>query len=279
MIRDLDETLRAALHDPAQMTMFPELAAADIAFDRPTDPYAPLRTTLNLFLYELRENTELRINDPEVAIVNGKAVTRPAPMRLYCSYLVTAWPIGGPEQPLQEHRLLTQALRVLSRYPTLPPSFLHGSLIGQAPPLPMVTLHPDSLKAMSEFWTSLGNRMRASLTVTVTISVPVFADVTDFVVTTHRTNYAPGAQAPEPLLQVGGRVIDDATAQTIGGAMVDLVDTGQRVTSADDGTFDFAAVQPGTYTLRAAATGYAVKSQPLTVPGRPEDYQITLTHF
>src|SRR5580692_8923763 len=184
MIRDLDETLRQVLHDPAQMPQFPELAAADIAFDRPTDPYTPGRTTVNLFLYELRENTELRSNDPDIVIVNGKAVTHPAPMRLFCSYLVTAWPVGGVELPLQEHRLLTQTLRVLSRYPTIPPVFLQGSLIGQVPPLPMVTLHPDSLKAMSEFWTSLGNRMRASMTVTVTIRVPIFADVTDFLVTT-----------------------------------------------------------------------------------------------
>jgi Pvc16 N-terminal domain/Carboxypeptidase regulatory-like domain len=279
MIRDLDETLRAVLHDPAQMAQFPELAAADIAFDRPTDPYAPGQPTVNLFLYELRENTELRSNDPEITIVNGKAITRPAPMRLYCSYLVTAWPIGMAEPPLQEHRLLTQALRVLSRYPTLPEAFLKGSLIGQTPPLPMVTLHPDSLKAMSEFWTSLGNRMRASLTVTVTISVPVFADVPDFLVTTHRTSYVPAAQPSEQLLQVGGRVLDGNTALGISGAMVDLLDTGQQTISTDDGTFDFATVPPGPHTLRATAAGYAVKLQPLTIPGRAEDYQITLTHL
>jgi hypothetical protein len=275
MIRDLDETLRGVLHDPAQMPSFPELGAADIVFDRPTDPYNPAKSTVNLFLYELRENTELRLNDPVIEIVNHQAVTHPAPMRLFCSYLVTAWPVGGVELPLQEHRLLTQVLRVLSRYPTIPPFFLQGSLIGQQPPLPMVTLHPDSLKAMSEFWTSLGNRMRASMTVTVTISVPVFADVTDFLVTTHRTNYVPGQQPPEQVLHVGGRVMDN-TAQGIAGAMVDILDAGLRTTSDDGGNFDFPDVQPGAHTLRAVATGFAVKSQALTVPGSPEDYEITL---
>jgi hypothetical protein len=275
MIRDLDETLRKVLHDPAQMPQFPELAAADILFDRPTDPYTPARTTVNLFLYELRENTELRSNDPDIEIVNGVAISHPAPMRLFCSYLVTAWPVGGAELPLQEHRLLTQALRVMSRYPTIPSAFLQGSLVGQTPPLPMVTLHPDSLKAMSEFWTSLGNRMRASLTITVTISMPVFADVTDFLVTTHRTNYLPGVAPPETLLHVGGRVVDN-TAQGIGGAQVMLLDLDFLTVSDDSGNFDFSDVPAGVHTLRAAATGYVVKAQPMTVPGRPEDYEITL---
>jgi hypothetical protein len=275
MIRDLDETLRAVLHDPAQMPMFPELAGADVLFDRPTDPYTPARSTINLFLYELRENTELRSNDPDIVIINGQAITHPAPMRLFCSYLVTAWPIGGAEPPLQEHRLLTQALRVLARYPTIPPIFLQGSLKAQQPPLPMVTLHPDSLKAMSEFWTSLGNRMKASLTVTVTISVPVFADVTDFLVTTHRTTYQPRETPPETLLHVGGRVLDNK-ANGVVGAMVDLLDLGLRTTSDQDGNFDFVDVAPGAHQLRAAATGFAVKSQPMNVPGRPEEYEITL---
>lgn len=275
MIRDLDETLRKVLHDPAQMTQFPELAAADILFDRPTDPYTPARSSVNLFLYELKENTDLRSNEPEIEIVNGVAVTHPPPMRLFCSYLVTAWPVGGVELPLQEHRLLTQTLRVLSRYPTIPAEFLQGSLAGQVPPLPMVTLHPDSLKAMSEFWTSLGNRMRASLTVTVTISVPVFADVTNFLVTTHRSTYVPGVQPAETVLHVGGRVLDQAS-QGVGGAQVVLLDLDLRTTSDESGNFDFSDVPPGVHTLRAAATGYVVKSQPMTVPGSPEDYEIML---
>jgi hypothetical protein len=35
-------------------------------------------------------------------------------------------------------------------------------------------------------------------------------------------------------------------------------------------------VPAGTHTLRAVAPGFQLKSQPLVVPGRPEDYEITL---
>jgi len=68
----------------------------------------------------------------------------------------------------------------------------------------------------------------------------------------------------------------DNNSLGVAGALVDLLDVGLRTTTDDSGNFDFPVVQPGVHTLRAAATGFAVKSQPLKVPGVPEDYDITL---
>jgi hypothetical protein len=277
MIRDLSETLKAVLQDPTFTLVFPELAAADIIFDRPLDPFNPPKTTIDLFLYDVRENLELRSNEYTVAKINGQSITHPAALRLACSYLVTAWPVGGAELSLQEHRLLTQVLRVLSRYPIIPGSFLQGSLVGQDPPLPMVALHPDALKNLSEFWSSLGSKMKASLTVTVTISVPVFADITDFLVTTHTTKYLNGnGVPPETVQHVGGRVLDQTSA-AVSGALVDLLDAGLSATTDSDGQFDFQPVTPGTYNIRVAAVGFKRLTQSLTVPGLPDDYVIRLT--
>src|SRR5262249_25311361 len=206
-----------------------------------------------------------------------QSITHPAALRLACSYLVTAWPVGGAELALQEHRLLTQVLRVLSRYPMIPANFLQGSLVGQDPPLPMVALHPDALKNLAEFWSSLGSKMKASLTVTVTISVPVFADITDFQVTTHTTNYLNGnGVAPETVQHVGGRILDQTLA-AVSGALVDLLDAGRSPTTDSDGHFDFQPVTPGTYNIRVAAVGFKPLTQSLTVPGLPDDYVIRLT--
>ena len=49
MIRDLSETLQAILDDAALEKSFPELAAAQIAFERPSDQFSPSQTTINLF--------------------------------------------------------------------------------------------------------------------------------------------------------------------------------------------------------------------------------------
>jgi hypothetical protein len=277
MIDDLSQTLKAVLHDPTFATQFPELHGADIVFDRPTDPFTPTNTTVDVFLYDLRENLELRSNEPTTSRVGNQTVTHPAELRLACSYLVTAWPVGGADLALQEQKLLAQVLRVLSRYPTIPGSFLQGTLVGQDPPLPMVALHPDALKNLAEFWSSLGSKLKASLTVTVTISVPVFVDVTDFVVTTHSTIYAPGFTAPtETLIQFGGRVIDN-NANAVAGALVDLLDMELRETTDQAGQFDFDNVPAGVHNVRAIATGFKPLVQSVTVPGLPDEYVLQLT--
>jgi hypothetical protein len=278
MIRDLSLTLKAVLQDPNFAAQFPELAAADIVFDRPLDPFTPTKTTVDVFLYDLRENLELRLNDPVIEFRDGHAVTHQAPLRLACSYLVTAWPVGGTDLALQEHRLLTQVLRVLSHYPTIPANFLKGKLIGQDPPLPMVALHPDALKNLAEFWSSLGSKLKASLTVTATISVPVFSDSDDFIVTTQYNNFIQGdPAATESFIQFGGQVLDLNTRQPIPDAVVILED-GRRETSDDNGEFNFQEVAAGAHALTAVAVGYKplAPAQTIQVPGLPQDYVISL---
>jgi hypothetical protein len=284
MIGDLSLTLKQILGDPN----LPEpLHLAQIAFDRPTDPYSPGQRTVNVFLYDIRENVELRSNEPIIERHNGQATIRLPPLRVACSYLVTAWPAGvtGEELVLQEHELLSQVLQVLARYPTIPDQFLQGSLKGQEPPLPMVALHPDALKNLSEFWTSLGSKLRPSLTVTVTISMPVFADVTEPIVTTKFTGFDVGTGVVEETqIQIGGRVFHQVlnpegqlVAVGIAGAIVDILDAGLRVETDSEGRYSFVRVPVGTHTIRAIAVGFEPKTQPLVVPGRSQDYEITLT--
>jgi protocatechuate 3,4-dioxygenase beta subunit len=119
--------------------------------------------------------------------------------------------------------------------------------------------------------------MKASLTVTVTISVPVFADITDFLVTTHTTNFINGNGVPQETVQhVGGRVLDQ-TSTAVAGALVNLLDAGLSATTDSDGQFDFQPVPPGTYNVQVAAVGFKPLTQNVSVPGLPDDYVIRLT--
>lgn len=187
MIRDLSETLRALLDSQTHKSSFPELTAAQVVFEPPVDSFNPSQTSLNLFLYDIRENTQLRSNEPTMTLQDGKAVFHRPPLRIACSYLITAWPVGGPELSLQEHELLGQALLVLAQYPTIPTEFLQGRLNGQTPPLPMMVAKSEGLKDPSEFWSALGNKLRPSITVTVTISLTIAAPMPEeaFLVKTH----------------------------------------------------------------------------------------------
>lgn len=273
MIQDLSQTLRAIL---TQSGLPAPLSTAQIVFDRPSDPFTPSQTTVDMFLYDLRENLELRSNELSVEKTGTQSVTHKAPLRLSCSYLVTAWPVGGVDPALQEQQLLSQVLQTLAHFPTIPANFLQGAMVGQTPPLPMVALHPDALKNLSEFWTSLGNKLRPSLTLTITISMPVFDDVVEFLVTTQTMGTIPATGPEENLLQIGGRVFDQL-ANGVAGALVDILDAGLRTQTDATGRFTFARIPAGSHSLRVVAPGFQPQTRMVIVPGRPEDYQITLT--
>jgi hypothetical protein len=275
MIRDLSLTLQAILDDPALGTDFPELAAAQIVFDRPTDTFNPTQTTIDLFLYDIRENMELRSNEPSYERLNGQTRIHRPPMRVACSYLVTAWPVGGADLALQEHRLLSQAAQVLSRYPKIPDSFLKGKLVGQEPPLPMMTAQTDGLKEPAEFWTAIGNRLRASITVKATIGMDVFPPDPSppFTVTTavirlgERTG--PGEEKislPTQLTSfwIGGRVTDAGNAP-VADALVTLVGTGLAARTGDDGNYTLGSALAGPYILRVQS-GATTTDANITIP-------------
>jgi hypothetical protein len=273
MIQDVSRTLQKILTQPGLPV---PLKNALIAFDRPDETFNPTQTTVDLFLYDVRENLELRSNELTIDNNGTTAVTHKAPMRLACSYLATAWPKGGTDPALQEQLLLSQVLQALGRFPTIPDTFLQGSLTGQQPPLPMVALHPDALKNLAEFWASLGNKLRASLTLTVTISVPLFDDVTDFVVTSATTTAAVGNGPPDHWLQFGGQALDNL-GHGVAGALVDVLDEGLRTGTGDDGRFVFSGVTAGVHTVRVVATGFKPFTANVTVPGVPGSFQFALS--
>lgn len=259
MIHDLSATLEAILVDPTLGAEYPELAAATIVFARPDATFVPpQQSAVDLFLYEIKENLELRNNQPVVRRQNGLATVSPPPRRIDCSYLVTAWPQDPvpPTLEMQEHRLLGQALQVLGRYPTIPEQFVQGGLrppVPPAPPAPPPVIEPplpmlapavNGLKSVAEFWTAMGNQVRASFTVTATISMSIRSDVTWPIVSTTRAGIDVGGGVDETLIGIGGEVRANAAAGSgpVADALVDIVDAGLRVRTDADGRFRFERV-------------------------------------
>ena len=267
MINELSQVLRNMLDDPG----LPEpLRSAQIELDHPTDTYTPaggLRT-INLFLYDIRENVELRSNEPGVEILNGQArITRP-PLRIECSYLVTAWPDGsGQASLLQEHQLLAQVLQAFSRFSTIPPIFLAGTgLATQQPPLPILTAQAGELKSPAEFWSALGSRLRPSVTVTVTISIQPFDAALVPVVISKEISIEPleNPASQEEAFQIAGRVTD-AASLPVDEASVLIVELGLTTKTGADGRYSVGLMRAGTYTLRAEKPP-ASKQITITVP-------------
>ncbi|MCU1670255.1 MAG: hypothetical protein JWP40_3182 [Blastococcus sp.] len=161
MLDDLDRTLRELL-----LGQVPDLAADHLHFEPPDTDFTPAVPAVDLFLYDVRENRQLRSNDWELDRPgNGSVTKRRAPRRVDCSYLITAW--AG--DPLSEHLLLGRVLRALLQSPVIAGDTPQGELAGQQ--LPTSILQPTLLQGIGEFWQAMGNKPRAAVHLTVTAAV------------------------------------------------------------------------------------------------------------
>ena len=263
MIRDLSETLQAILTQPG---LPPELAAAQVSFDRPQDPFSPSQTTIDVFLFDIRENVNLRFTEYERRTVGQTVFQDRPPLRVTCSYLITAWPVGVPDLSLAEHRLLSQVLQLLSQFPLIPASFLQGLLVGQTPPVQMQIAHPDDMKNAAEFWAAVGNKLRASIVAAVTITMPVFPEeqypqaITGDMAS--QIMNAPGTAIP--MYRIAGHVTDNTNAP-VPSATVRIVETGRVTTTGAAGEFTLSALAAGAYTLRATSGAHTLDVA-ITIP-------------
>jgi hypothetical protein len=274
MFQDLDSTLLRLLGDPAAPT-----AGADVSFVTPDKTFAPAQPTVNLFLYDVKENRDLRDPTPVLQRVGQGYVRRSPPVRVDCSYIVTAWSNrSGAAKVEEEHRLLGQSLQWLSRFPTVPALYAQGSLVGQAYPPPTLVAQVDPNKNAGEFWDALAISPRPAFFLTVTVAMELGLSETGPLVTTHTTRAAPqgGAAAPDAAVQVGGRILGPGGAG-VSDALVDVVDAGLRAVSDADGRYTFSRVPVGPRTLRVTAAGFHTAIVTVVIPGLPGDYEVTLT--
>ncbi|MBW2057774.1 MAG: DUF4255 domain-containing protein [Deltaproteobacteria bacterium] len=185
MIQDLDRTLEELLRRelPAEL-----VSQITISFATPDEQFPPPSVTLpsvDLFLYDIRENRDLRTNEWIVERESdGSTTKRRPPVRVECSYLITAWPSDSTPNPARdEHRLLGEVMKVMLRHPTIPAEVLQGGLKGQEPPLPAISLLPGRLEMMGPFWQALGGKLKAALNYMVTFGLEVHRPVQAEVVT------------------------------------------------------------------------------------------------
>lgn len=99
----------------------------DVRFERPTKEWVDslVRPTVNLYLFDIEENTDLRqSNMPVVRGAGGMATYRMPPRRFDLRYLVSALTTVEDD----EYLLIYRVLATLMRYPTLPPASLAAAM-------------------------------------------------------------------------------------------------------------------------------------------------------
>jgi hypothetical protein len=173
VIDDLDRTLQELLRRELPPGVFEQVSVSFAAPDNSFPPASVVLPAVDLFLYDVRENLDLRAPGWDIDYRNdGTAMRQRKPIRIDCSYLITAWPSeSSPTPAFDEHLLLSEVMRALLRHPTIPEGLLFGKLRGQTAPLPASTLHPGKLQSLAEFWQAMGGKPKAALNYTVTIGL------------------------------------------------------------------------------------------------------------
>lgn len=167
MIDDLDQTLRELLIQKVPI----DPAVVDIKFEMPTKEWASslLKPTINLFLYDVRENLELRNSQRDLirALNTGTGTESPPPARVDLTYLISAW----TNDVSDEHQLLGRLLATLLRYPHLPAEVLQGVIQNQPLPLHAWIAQPERTPNAWDFWGSLESRLKAGISYVVTAAI------------------------------------------------------------------------------------------------------------
>lgn len=267
MIADLDETIRQLLIRDIPI----KHGEIDVAFDQPKREWSARlsKPTINLYLYDMRENHLLRQNQMERMRHTGRMVTEQrSPVRLECTYMMTAW----AAEPEDEHRLMSRALQALFRHPYISADVLHGKLKRQRYKIPAQLARHDKLTNPAELWSALDNELRPTISFIVTLALNPFEEVTGPAVRnlTMRTQQMQpramsggvngrdtnGTKGVVESMLIAGVVTDgrngegdSAESLPISGVQVGIKDSPKVDITDARGRFKLSGLNPGTYTL------------------------------
>lgn len=282
----LDKLLNADELNAAPLNVvFQKLYNADVSFLTPEKSYPQTllsENAVNLFLYEVKENRELREPGPTTRnnTLGIGSVCRRAPLRVDCAFMVTAWSKAQVEPVKVSHNILGLAFNWLSRFPVIPDRYLQlGGLGGQVYAPPTMVAQMDGAKGAGEFWHALGIPPRPYFNLVVTITMDLDQQIDDSIVTTIASNYHAGDPANgEEYLIIGGAVRDKGSGNALADAWVRLEPLNLTQVTDAAGRFIFENVpRRGGITLRARARDYKDDDRLIEIPSISGEYDIQLT--
>ncbi|MGC9347764.1 MAG: Pvc16 family protein [Anaerolineae bacterium] len=283
MIADLDQTIRQLLIDELPV----KNGEIDISFDQPTREWSSRISTptLNIFLYDIRENNVLRKHQWER--LNGAnnaqdlAQLKRSPMRVDCSYMLTTW----AADPEDEHRLLTRTMLALFRFPNLPNDRLIGNLKNPPFEIQARLARHDKLTEPSDLWNVLDNELRPTVSYVITLALDPWSVITGPLVKTRRLRLGQASELPhrrvlvpdaarQDLALIGGTIRDEAEHEPRSGVTVALKNTGYVTTTDEHGRFVLGSVSPGDYTLVAWVEEGKPAQKEIAIPTEGREYDM-----
>jgi hypothetical protein len=271
MLNDVNIALQTLLRDRGLI----DPRDVEIRFDVPSEEWAGslTRPTINLFLFELHENTEKRDGAPQTSINGGRAERRMPPRRIDLQYMVSVLTADVED----EHQLLWRVMATLMKYQQFPPEVLPESLRTIAPPMVARIAAKDESRNLLDIWSALGTEPRPAICYVVTAPMDLSTAIEAPLVLTRTARYRRIAPGLDPTRDVGiqiGGTVRRRTGAPVADVMVSPLGSALGSMTAADGRFVLSGVQEGQIKLIVTKDGQEQKTISVRVPG--ESYDIVL---
>ncbi|HUS16859.1 MAG TPA: Pvc16 family protein, partial [Chloroflexia bacterium] len=228
--------------------------------------------TLNLYLYDLRENLKLRreASQREIERRPSSVITLRPAIRMDLNYLVTAWASDSGD----EHRLLARTLLALLRFQELPDDILPESLQDQPNPIAIKVSQPDTLDKPSDLWSVLDNQQRPGIVLTATMAFNPFSPVETPLTRSAQVGFGQknaAAEGSRGYVSIAGIV---KSKKPLANVRITLLERNSLADMQPSGEWGIRNLLPGDYTLEVTADGLKPSQHKIKVPSASYDIEL-----
>jgi hypothetical protein len=240
----------------------------DVSFDVPSDAWvgSVTKPTIDLFLFDVSENTDKRETNPQLNVNGGRAERRMPPRRIDLWYMVSVL----TTEVADEHELLWRVLAILLRYERFPSEVLPDSLRSLAPPMSARMATRDESPNLLDLWSALGAKPRPALCYVLTAPLDLALSIEAPLVLTRTARYRRMTLDAEIARDVGvqiGGTVRDAAGRPLASVRVVPRGSGMGAVTGLDGRYALHGLSEGRMTLRIVRDGGAPRDVEFDVPG------------
>jgi len=251
--------------------------------DWQTDVKSGTGMRLNIYLYELSENRNLRRAQwDQVELDDGTLALSQPPVYVDCHYLISAWSSAETSELIQpvldEHQVLAEAMRVLLANPDVVPGALgitDGPVFKNAH-IYLTVAPPEPPRVSNDFWSTMKLPWRPAVMLVVTAPLDVLRDSPSApMVTTLIQRYVPiDSAVVEEQIDIGGLVLKAADQSPIAAATVLRLENNETAVTDAQGRYVFTGLLRGVHAFRASAIGMRPLQRAIDVPADPPDTHV-----